>query len=106
MAANYEAVKLEAKRYVSEACLELPIEKAFIFGSYAKGVASELSDVDIAFFVKDFGNHTRHEIGMELLKLTQNYKAYFEPLVFPSSEIMHDNPFVNEILRTGQEVIV
>ena len=65
-----------------------------------------MSDVDIAFFVKDFSNRTRHEMGMDLLKLTQNYKSYFEPLVFPSSEITLDNPFVGEILKTGQEAIV
>ena len=36
MAANYEAVRLEAERYVSEARLELPIEKAFFLARMPK----------------------------------------------------------------------
>ena len=104
MAANHEAVRQEAKRYADEVRQELPVDKAILFGSYAKGTADALSDVDIAFFIHDFQGKTRFEIGMELLRLTHHYKAYFEPLVFPSSEIARGNPFVNEILLTGQEI--
>jgi hypothetical protein len=43
-------------------------------------------------------------IGVELLRLCRNYKAYLEPLVFEAAEIERDNPFVNEILRTGFEL--
>ena len=41
----------------------------------------------------------------ELLALMRAYKGvYFEPIVFPSSELHNDNPFVKEILRTGREI--
>ena len=104
MVANHEAVRQEAKRYADEVRKELPVDKALLFGSYAKGTADELSDVDIAFFIRDFGEKTRFEIGLELLRLTHNYKAYFEPLVFQSSDIDCGNPFINEILLTGYEL--
>ena len=104
MAVDLEAVRREAKRYADEVRRKLPVDKAFLFGSYAKGTADELSDVDVAFFIKDFGGKTRYEIGAELLRLTHNYDAYLEPLVFPSSEIVRGNPFVNEILHMGQEI--
>ena len=32
----------------------MPVDKAILFGSYAKGYATELSDVDICFFLKDY----------------------------------------------------
>lgn len=104
MVANHEAVRQEAKRYADDVRRKLPIDRAFLFGSYAKGTADELSDVDIAFFIRDFNGKSRFEIGLELLRLTHNYKAYFEPLVFPSSEITKGNPFVNEIMKTGLEI--
>jgi hypothetical protein len=44
------------------------------------------------------------DIGVELLRFCHNYKAYLEPLVFETAEIERDNPFVNEILRTGLEI--
>ena len=99
-----EAVRREAVRYADEVRRKLPVDKAFLFGSYAKGTADELSDVDVAFFIKDWGGKTRFEIGVELLRLTHNYTAYLKPLVFSSSEIARNNPFVNGILNTGQEI--
>ena len=104
MVANFEALRNEIKLYVDEVRLELPIDKAILFGSYAKGNANESSDVDIAFFIRDFGGKTRFEIGLTLLKLTHDYNAYIEPLVFQTSEIERGNPFVHEILRTGHEI--
>jgi len=35
-----------------------------------------------------------------------HYKGvYFEPIVFGTSELKNDNPFVKEILRTGKEIL-
>jgi predicted nucleotidyltransferase len=98
------AVIREVKRYVDSVRKEMSVDKAILFGSYAKGTADKLSDVDIAFFVRDFGEKTRSEISVKLLRMTHGYNAYLEPLVFKSTEITRDNPFVNEILRTGQEI--
>ena len=104
MAAKFEAVKEEARCYADEVRRRLPVDRALLFGSYAKGTADELSDVDIAFFFRDYGGQTRFDIGMQVLKLCRDYKAYFEPLVFETAEIERENPFVNEILRTGVEI--
>ena len=101
---EFEAVKYEAKLYVDEVRHKLPIDKAILFGSYANGNASESSDVDIAFFISDLGGKTRFELGLTLIRMTHDYKAYIEPVVFQTSEIERGNPFVNEILRTGYEI--
>jgi len=93
-----------AKDYADDVRRVLPVDKAVLFGSYAKGTATELSDVDIAFFLRDYGGKTRFDLGLQLLKLCRGYKAYFEPLVFETAEIERKNPFVKEILRTGKEV--
>jgi len=104
MAANVEAVIEEARHYADEVRRRLPVEKVYLFGSYAKGTADEESDVDVAFFLRDYGGKTRFDIGVELLDFCLNYKVCFEPLVFKTSEIERDNPFVNRILRTGIEI--
>jgi predicted nucleotidyltransferase len=82
----------------------LPVDKAYLFGSYAKGTADELSDVDVCFFLRDYGGKERIDVGSFLLRIACDYKAYFEPLVFETSEIELNNPFVNEILHTGLEL--
>ena len=104
MAANLKAVKEEAKRYANEVRHHLPVDKVYLFGSYAKGTADDLSDVDICFFLRDYGGKGRVDVGILLLRIASDYKAYFEPLVFETSDIQQNNPFVNEILHTGLEL--
>ena len=104
MATDFEAVKKVAVDYANEVRRTFPVDKVILFGSYASGTATDLSDVDIAFFLHNYGGKTRFDIGLQLLKLCRRYKAYFEPLVFETTEIERGNPFVKEILRTGQEI--
>jgi len=106
MAANIEIIMDEARQYVGEVCRELPVEKAVLFGSYTKEVADDFSDVDIAFFLRDFNGKTRTEIGVELLRLTHSYNAYFEPIFFSYTEIDRGNPFVMEIIKTGRDIVL
>ena len=94
-----------AKSYVDDVRRIFPVDKAVLFGSYAKGKADAQSDIDICFFLDNYGGKERVEIIIELLRLLRNYKgSYFEPIVFPTSEIQNDNPFVKEILHTGMEI--
>ncbi|MCL1992965.1 MAG: nucleotidyltransferase domain-containing protein [Spirochaetes bacterium] len=51
----------------------MPIDKAFLFGSHAKGNATELSDVDICFFLKDYNGKQRVELITELLGIGGKY---------------------------------
>jgi len=104
MAANLEAVMLDAKNYADKVRHSLPVDKIYLFGSYAKGTATELSDVDIAVFFTNFQEKTRFDFELSLLKLCRGHRSYFEPLAFESADLYDDNPFVNEILRTGLEI--
>jgi predicted nucleotidyltransferase len=104
MAADFEAVKKIAIDYANEVRRKFSVDKVVLFGSYARGTATELSDVDIAFFFNNYGGKTRFDIGLQLLKLCREYNANFEPLAFETAEIERGNPFVKEILRTGQEI--
>ncbi|MDR3301849.1 MAG: nucleotidyltransferase domain-containing protein [Spirochaetaceae bacterium] len=105
MAANIEAVRVLAKNYADDVRKILPVTKVYLFGSYAKGSADELSGIDMCFFLETFNSKQRTEIIFELLTIAGNYKGvFFEPLAFPVSEIQRDNPFVREILATGIEM--
>jgi predicted nucleotidyltransferase len=106
MAINIEAINRAARDYAARVSRELPVDKAILFGSYAKGYATESSDVDICFFLKNYNGKQRVEIITELLGLGGNYRDIaFEPIVFETSEIERGNPFVGEILATGLELL-
>jgi len=105
MAIEYEAVIQAVSEYVQDVANAMPISKAVLFGSYAKGTASEYSDVDICFFMDDFGNQRKVDVVAKLLGLTHNYNTiYIEPRAFHTAEIGNGNPFVNEVLATGKEI--
>ena len=103
---NTKEINQMARSYAEDVRQVMPVEKAFLFGSYAKGEASELSDVDICFFLKDFNGKQRVEIITEMLSLSGKYtNAAIEPLAFESAEMQNGNPFVCEILATGKELL-
>jgi len=105
MAVDFEAVRRLVEAYVDDVRKALPIDKAVLYGSFATGKATVLSDIDICFFMPDFGGKPRVDVIVKLLDLTDKYKgAYFEPIAFPTSEIERGNPFVKEILATGIEL--
>ena len=104
MAVDTEAVMQASKRYADDVRHTMPVDRVILFGSYAKGTADKCSDVDICFFLENYGGKRRVDIIGDLLRLTRGYKEGFEPIAFPTSEIYNDNPFVKEILRTGKEI--
>ena len=105
MAVNIETVSAKARIYAAKVRSVMPVSKAYLFGSYAKGAATEQSDVDICFFLDSFGGKRRVDIIKELLKLTDGYDDVgFEPLALPSSELSNGNPFALEIVSTGVEI--
>jgi len=106
MATNIEEMSQKARSFALDVKKVMPVEKAILFGSYAKGYATELSDVDICFFLRDYNGRQRVEVITELLGLGSKYPDIaFEPLVFESAEIQNNNPFVLTILEEGIELL-
>jgi len=106
MAPNYGIVEDVVRQYVADVRQTMPIDKAVLFGSYAKGTATEHSDVDICFFSEDFKDKFSVDIVTDLMGIARKYYRFccLEPRVFPTSEIERGNPFVKEVLSTGREI--
>jgi len=108
MAADAKTVKKIINQYIADVKKAMPIDKVYLYGSYAKGTQQENSDVDICFFSESFKSQRNLDILTELfyLKIKYDKDLLIEPNAFPTSELNNDNPFVNEILRTGQEITI
>lgn len=105
MAVDLQAVDQIVRQYVADVKKAMPIDKAVLYGSFAKGNFTDYSDVDICFFSSAFENRRSVDVVADLLGIARKYPAVFiEPNAFPTSEIQNDNPFVKEILKTGREV--
>ena len=108
MALDFEAIGRIARDYAVDVSRELPVEKAILFGSCARKTATELSDVDICFFLKNYNGKRKVDLVAQILGIGgEKYcRVGFEPIVFEIAEIQRDNPFVREILATGIELLV
>ena len=105
MAFDIETANRTINNYVADVKNAMPIDHVYLFGSYAKGTATEESDIDVCFFSHSFENLLPIDIMTRLFRLTRKYKGIdIEPRGFPTSELENDNPFVKEIVRTGREV--
>ena len=107
MAVDIEAINRIAREYAVDVSRELPVEKAVMFGSYARETATELSDVDICFFLKSYNGKRKVDLVAQILGIGgEKYcRIGFEPIVFETSEMQRGNPFVQEILATGIELL-
>ena len=93
--------------YISDIQKYMKVEKAFVYGSYAKGNNNEYSDIDIAIFSDGFINQSFVESVSFLFSIARKYKdTSIEPVAFTLSDLQNDNPFVNEIIATGREIPV
>jgi predicted nucleotidyltransferase len=105
MAIDFETVILIVEKYAKEVRNVFSVDKIFLFGSYAKGTANEYSDVDVCFFLNDLDNSNYLKTISQLLSMANNYMEIdIEPIAMHVSDLDDNNPFANEVLRTGIEI--
>jgi uncharacterized protein len=82
----------------------IPIKKAFLFGSYAKGNFNKWSDIDIALISEIFKGD-RISDKDKIRNLTLSVSSEIEVIPFSPKDFNSEDPFALEILRTGIELI-
>lgn len=79
------------------------ITAIILFGSYAKGIENENSDIDIAVISEDFDDI--YECMAVLMGMTWDIDARIEPHPITVEDYEKvSNPFVKEIIDTGIKV--
>jgi predicted nucleotidyltransferase len=93
-----------AKKYIAYLKKNrIAVEKAYIFGSYASGNFNEDSDIDLAVILKNLSNNFLMQV--ELMKLGRKIDTRIEPHPIDESDFNSSNPFANEIITKGIQVI-
>jgi predicted nucleotidyltransferase len=81
------------------------IEKAYLFGSFAKGKSNQDSDIDLALIFKDLDDSKRFDIQVQLMLMASQIDSRIEPHPISHDDFNSGNPFVDEIQKTGVEII-
>jgi len=85
---------------------EIAVEKVILFGSYAKGTFTEDSDIDLAIVSPDFDESNCIDNMTLLLCIANRLKADIQSMPFSVEEYREPKGLMEEILRTGVELIL
>ncbi|HAB52155.1 MAG: nucleotidyltransferase [Ignavibacteria bacterium RIFOXYB2_FULL_35_12] len=78
----------------------IPVEKAYLFGSYSKGKNKDFSDIDLAI-VSNVFEGVRIKDRSKIRKITLSVSSILEVLPFNPKDFTEENPLVKEIIETG-----
>jgi len=80
------------------------LSRVYLFGSYAKKRFDDDSDIDLALVSDDFKGDIIQNM-VRLMKLRRSVDLRIEPHPFVTSEFDVSNPFVNEIIKSGEIIL-
>ena len=80
------------------------IDRVYLFGSYAKGVQTKDSDIDLAIVFDNLDDSDRFDIQVALMLLASEIDSRIEPHPFSKKDFLSQNPFVVEIKATGKDI--
>jgi len=78
------------------------IERAVLYGSYAKGGVKPTSDIDLALWSPSFEGSLFVDLPPIVTLVSRFHPISIRP--FPANATKEEYPFVEEILRTGIEI--
>lgn len=79
-------------------------QKVYLYGSHAKGTATEASDIDLAIVSENLSGDS-FEDDLALMRLTWDVDTRIEPHSFRPEEFTPEDPAVQEILGTGVPIL-
>lgn len=91
-----------AKKYIQQIPISMDLKKAYLFGSYAKGIERDDSDIDIAVVVGKMDDF--YSVQMQLMRLRRKIDLRIEPHPIWDKDFNIQNPFAYEIQQTGIEL--
>jgi predicted nucleotidyltransferase len=83
----------------------LSVRKAFLFGSYATGLATQNSDIDV-MIVSDKFDETDDRAAGKMWQMTKHVHTGIEPFLIGMDKYLNDesSPLISSIKQNGIEV--
>jgi len=105
MPENRDQINDIIKKYIDIiARNNIKIDKAYLFGSYARECATQESDIDIAIISSDFSGD-RFDDRRKVVPLRRKIDRRLEPIPYRPENFKETDPLVAEILCNGIEIL-
>jgi len=93
------------KKYIESVAKQQPgLISAYLFGSYAKNKQRTDSDIDVALVIDNLLDIDRFDTQVRLMILASQIDNRIEPHPISKQDLISNNPFAVEIMRTGIEL--
>jgi predicted nucleotidyltransferase len=93
------------KKYIIELGKKgIHIDEAYLFGSYARGTATQWSDIDVALLTRKFIGDS-FDFKFLLMKIAREIDLDIEPHPYLVKDFRKDNPIAAEVMKTGIRVV-
>ena len=97
------AVAQSIERFLRAMRQRQRVEAVYLYGSQAKGTATDWSDIDLAVVSQDFSaDHFQERLA--LMRLAAQIDVRIEPHPFTPQDFNANDPLASEIRRTGVRV--
>jgi len=104
MVAKTGSIEEIIKKYIEELGKnKIIVSKAILFGSHAKGVATDESDIDVAL-VSDAFTGDRFEDRRRIVPLRRKIDNRIEPIPFSPADFDNGGVLAEEIKKNGKPV--
>lgn len=103
MVKTRDQIEMVVRAYIKEVSKTYRVEQVILFGSYARGNATEFSDIDLAIVSSDFHGKPEMDILQDLSRKTLNIDTSLEVLAFTPEELLSPDPvsFAYQVKKTG-----
>lgn len=99
-----DAIKV-IRKFLESIRQDLPIERAYLFGSYATGRSRDYSDIDLAIITPALNSKNSLRVGQDIFHRAMQYNVDLEPICFSPEEFEKEElPIVLDIKREGVEI--
>ena len=104
MAKRNDEVKKIVTYFLDEVRKKYSIDRAYLYGSFAKGTSNKWSDIDIAIISPDFSDDLFEE-RLNLMQLAASIDDRIEPKPYKRELFVRNDPLVDEIQKNGIQFI-
>lgn len=101
---DQRTAELTIKAYVALMPKRYALTRVYLFGSYARNMSREESDIDVALVIKNIDDPFQTQL--DLMRLRRRVDLRLEPHPIDENDFNETNPLANEIIKYGKEIVV
>jgi predicted nucleotidyltransferase len=107
MAYSKDEVITLIRAFIADLHKDFPIERAYLFGSYATGRNKDYSDIDLALISPAINSSNSFTLNKTIFHRAMRFNVDLEPICFSPEEFTAEQlPIIRDIKRSGIEIAV